>query len=62
MDELENRVAEVRLELSNNYKKTLKKLSHLFQNEEEYNDHDYADNAESQSTVAEVKFYILYEV
>lgn len=51
VDELENRLTEVKLELFNNYKRTVKRLSDLFQNEEEYNDHDYIDNAESQSTI-----------
>lgn len=50
MDELETRLTEIKLELFNNYKRTVKKLSNIFHNEEEYNDHDYIDNTESQNT------------
>ncbi|XP_032667216.1 zinc finger protein 676-like isoform X2 [Odontomachus brunneus] len=64
-DELQNRIAEIKLDLFNNYKKTVKELSDMFQNEEEYNDHDYADNAENQSAVVETiendKEYIIQE-
>lgn len=44
---MENRLTEVKLELFNNYKRTVKKVSDM-QNEEEYNDHDYIENIESQ--------------
>ncbi|EZA61757.1 hypothetical protein DMN91_004497 [Ooceraea biroi] len=53
VDEIENRLAELKLELFNNYRSTVKKLTDMFQNEEEYNDHDYTENAESQSTIVE---------
>lgn len=48
------------MELCNNYKKTVevKKLCDILQNEEDYNDHDYTDNTESQSTLIEVKYYV----
>ena len=55
IDELESRLAEVKLEIFNNYKKTVKKLSDM-QNEEEYNDHDYIENLESQGTDLEVRY------
>lgn len=55
IDELENRLSEIKLELFNNYKKTIKKLSDI-QNEEEYNDHDYIENIESQDTDGEIKY------
>lgn len=42
-------------EIFNNYKKTIKKLSDM-QNEEEYNDHDYIENTEIQGTDMEVKY------
>ncbi|XP_076756055.1 uncharacterized protein LOC143426465 [Xylocopa sonorina] len=57
IDELENRLTEVKLELFSNYKKTIKKLSDV-QNEEEYNDHDYIENTESQDTDGEIKFVL----
>lgn len=50
VDELETRLTEIKLELFNNYKRTVKKLPNVFHNEEEYNDHDYIDNTESQNT------------
>jgi len=34
----------------------VKKLTDIFQNEEEYNDHDYTENAETQSTIVEVRY------
>ncbi|XP_076680788.1 uncharacterized protein LOC143375490 isoform X3 [Andrena cerasifolii] len=55
IDELESRLAEVKLEIFNNYKKTVKKLSDM-QNEEEYNDHDYIENLESQGADLEVRY------
>ncbi|KAG7210531.1 hypothetical protein KM043_012051 [Ampulex compressa] len=54
IDELENRLTEVKLELFNNYKKTVKKISDMIQNEEEYNDHDYIENTEG--TEATIKY------
>jgi len=33
----------------------VKKLTDIFENEEEYNDHDYTENAETQSTIVEVR-------
>lgn len=59
MDELESKLIEIKMELCNNYKKTIKikKLCNI-QIEEDYNDHDYTDNTESQSTLIEVKCYI----
>lgn len=59
MDELESKLIEIKMELCNNYKKTIKikKLCNI-QTEEDYNDHDYTDNTESQSTLIEVKCYI----
>lgn len=50
---------EIKIELFNNYKKAVKKSSNTFHNDEEYNDHDYTDNTESQSTVVEVKTKII---
>lgn len=61
MDELENKLTEIKLELCNNYKKTVgvkQLLCDMLQSEEEYNDHDYTDNTESQSTVIEVKITV----
>lgn len=57
MDELQSKLTEIKMELCNNYKKTIevKKLCDILQSEEDYNDHDYADNSESQSTLVEVK-------
>ncbi|CAK9822982.1 Zinc finger protein 235 [Anthophora retusa] len=55
IDELESRLTEVKVELFNNYKKTMKKIADL-QNEEEYNDHDYIENTESQGTDVEMKY------
>lgn len=43
-------MTEVKVELFNNYKKTIKKISDV-QNEEEYNDHDYIENIENIETV-----------
>lgn len=51
MDELETKLTEIKLELFNNYRRTVKKLSNTFHNEEEYNDHDYIDNTESQNII-----------
>ncbi|XP_011640316.1 zinc finger protein 676-like [Pogonomyrmex barbatus] len=55
VDELENKLHEIKIDLRSNYKKTIevKKLCDILQNEEEYNDHDYTDNADNQSTVIE---------
>lgn len=55
VDELESKLTEIKMELCNNYKKTIevKKLCDILQNEEDYNDHDYTDNTESQSTLIE---------
>lgn len=63
IDELENRLSEIKLELFNNYKKTIKKLSDI-QNEEEYNDHDYIENIESQDTDGEIKYItkVIYKI
>lgn len=63
IDELENRLSEIKLELFNNYKKTIKKLSDI-QNEEEYNDHDYIENIESQDTDGEIKYItkVMYKI
>lgn len=67
VDELESKLTEIRMELCNNYKKTeeVKKLCAILQNEEEYNDHDYTDNTESQNTLIEElqenKDYIIEE-
>ncbi|CAK9811836.1 Zinc finger protein 235 [Anthophora quadrimaculata] len=55
IDELESRLTEVKVELFNNYKKTIKKIADM-QNEEEYNDHDYIENTESQGTDVEMKY------
>ncbi|XP_078035837.1 uncharacterized protein LOC144469440 [Augochlora pura] len=55
VDELETRLTEVKVELFNNYKRTVQKISDL-QNEEEYNDHDYIENTESQGTDVELKY------
>ncbi|CAK9813817.1 Zinc finger protein 235 [Anthophora plagiata] len=55
IDELESRLTEVKVELFNNYKKTIKKIADI-QNEEEYNDHDYIENTESQGTDVEMKY------
>ncbi|XP_076620715.1 uncharacterized protein LOC143341634 isoform X2 [Colletes latitarsis] len=55
IDDLESRLTEVKLELFNNYKKTVTKISDL-QNEEEYNDHDYMESTESQGADMEVKY------
>ena len=55
IDELEIRLTEVKLELFNNYKKTVKKISDV-QNEEEYNDHDYIENTESQDADGEIGY------
>ncbi|XP_076644623.1 uncharacterized protein LOC143354426 [Halictus rubicundus] len=49
VDELESRLTEVKLELFNNYKRTVQKVSDM-RNEEDYNDHDYIENTESQDT------------
>lgn len=54
VDELETRLTEIKLELFNNYNKTVNKLSNTFHNEEEYNDHDYIDSTESQIVETEV--------
>ncbi|XP_071553122.1 uncharacterized protein [Temnothorax nylanderi] len=56
VDELESKLTEVKMELCNNYKKTIevKKLCDILQNED-YNDHDYTDNTESQHTIEEVQ-------
>lgn len=56
IDELETRLVEVKIELFNNYKRTVKKISDLMQTEEEYNDHDYIENAELQAADANVKY------
>lgn len=56
-DELQSKVSTIKLKLFNSYKDTLKEFSDLFQTEEEYNEHDYADNAESQNAVIEVELY-----
>lgn len=64
MDELENKLTEIKLELCNNYKKTIevKQLCDILQDKEDYNDHDYTDNTESQSTIIEVKCHIKLEI
>lgn len=49
VDELENRLLEIKQELYNNYQKTITKISDLSKNEEEYNDHDYINNIENQT-------------
>ncbi|XP_012530805.1 zinc finger protein 431 [Monomorium pharaonis] len=67
VDELENKLSQIKMELCNNYKKTIevKKLRDILQNEEDCNDHDYTDNTESQSTliteVQEEKDYVQEE-
>ncbi|XP_017875013.1 zinc finger protein 714-like [Ceratina calcarata] len=55
VDELENRLTEVKVELYSNYKKTIKQLSDE-QNEEEFNDHDYIENMDSQDADGEIKY------
>lgn len=52
------------MELCTNYKKTIevKQLRDILQNEEDYNDHDYTDNMESQSTLITVKCQSLMEI
>lgn len=45
----------MKLELFNNYKKTMKKISDM-QNEEEYNDHDYIENTESQDVDGDIGY------
>ncbi|XP_012273310.1 zinc finger protein 436 isoform X2 [Orussus abietinus] len=45
IDELETRLAEIKLEIYTNYKRTIKKI--VLQDDEDYNDHDYIDNSES---------------
>ncbi|XP_011256418.1 zinc finger protein 431 isoform X1 [Camponotus floridanus] len=53
VDELETRLTEIKLELFNNYKKTVKKLPNILYNEEEYNDHDYIDSTENNDETEE---------
>ncbi|KAL2733303.1 zinc finger protein 724-like [Vespula maculifrons] len=55
VDELENRLLEIKQELYNNYQKTVTKISDLSKNEEEYNDHDYINNIENQTIEIELK-------
>lgn len=55
VDELENRLLEIKQELYNNYQKTITKLSDLSKNEEEYTDHDYINNIENQAMEIELK-------
>lgn len=51
VDELENRLAEIKVELFANYKRTTRKLSNVvYQDEEEFNDHDYTENPDIQSS------------
>lgn len=45
----------MKVELYNNYKKTIKQLTDE-QNEEEFNDHDYIENMDSQDAVGEIKY------
>ncbi|KAL0114616.1 hypothetical protein PUN28_011724 [Cardiocondyla obscurior] len=65
ISELEGKLDEIKIEICKNYKKTVevKKLCDILQNDEDYNDHDYTDNTESQSStvieeVQENKNYI----
>ncbi|KAG5325811.1 ZN235 protein, partial [Pseudoatta argentina] len=63
-DELKNKVTKLKTELCNSYKKTIEvhKLCDIFQNEE-YNDHDYTDNTESQNILTkEVQENIAEEI
>ena len=46
VDALECRMSELKCDIFNNYKQTIKKLSESFLNNEEYNDHDYLDASE----------------
>ncbi|XP_011157841.1 zinc finger protein 2 homolog [Solenopsis invicta] len=57
VDELESKLIQIKMELCNNYKKTIevKKLCDILQSEEDYNDHDYTDNTESQNTLMETQ-------
>lgn len=41
------------MELSQSYTQTVKQLSNIKKSEEEYNDHDYADNGDSQHSLLE---------
>ncbi|XP_046602152.1 zinc finger protein 300 isoform X1 [Neodiprion pinetum] len=51
IDELEGRLAEVKLEIFTNYKRTIGKVSNIiYPEEEDYNDHDYLENPETQSS------------
>ncbi|XP_012265939.1 zinc finger protein ZFP2-like isoform X2 [Athalia rosae] len=51
VDELESRLAEVKLEIYTNYKRTAQKLANaVHQDEEECNDHDYVENLDIQAS------------
>ncbi|XP_014601679.1 PREDICTED: zinc finger protein 2 homolog [Polistes canadensis] len=55
IDELENRLLEIKQELFNNYQKTITKITDLSKNDEEYNDHDYINNLEGETMEVELK-------
>lgn len=55
IDELENRLLEIKQELFNNYQKTITKITNLSKNDEEYNDHDYINNLEGETMEVELK-------
>lgn len=52
IDELESRLAEIKLEIFTNYKRTVRKVSNIVyqEDEEEFNDHDYIENPEIQNS------------
>ncbi|XP_011506031.1 PREDICTED: zinc finger protein 502-like isoform X2 [Ceratosolen solmsi marchali] len=54
-NELESKLTEVKLEISNLYKKTSMKFLKINANGDEYNDHDYIDNLENVDTLSVVK-------
>ena len=47
VDALECRMSEIKSDIFNSYKQTIKKVSESFSNDEEYNDHDYLDSSET---------------
>ncbi|XP_033210509.1 zinc finger protein 585A-like isoform X2 [Belonocnema kinseyi] len=47
VDALECRMSEIKCDICNSYKQTIKKVAESFSNDEEYNDHDYLDTSET---------------
>lgn len=47
VDALECRMSEIKCDIFNSYKQTIRKVSESFSNDEEYNDHDYLDTSET---------------